>query len=126
MAERVAPPREALEDLGEQFSDPALKSSTRLLILISLALNRKMSVVRLLSLTGAGKGSLSNHLEKLEGSGYVTTKTSKTFGGYRTTVEITEKGLEAYDNLLRALRSFKLTESRPGGFVPQSSPGSQS
>jgi DNA-binding transcriptional ArsR family regulator len=69
MAERVAPPREALKDLGEQFSDPALKSSTRVLILISLALNRRMSVVRLLSLTGTGKGSLSNHLEKLERSG---------------------------------------------------------
>jgi DNA-binding MarR family transcriptional regulator len=126
MAERVAPPRAALKDLGEQLSDPALKSSTRVLILISLALNRRMSVVRLLSLTGTGKGSLSNHLEKLEGSGYVVTKTSKTFGGYRTTVEITEKGLEAYDNLLRALSSFKLTESPPpGGLVPPSSSGSQ-
>jgi DNA-binding MarR family transcriptional regulator len=105
--ERPAPPPEALKDLGEQFSDPALKSSTRILILISLALNRKMSILRLLSLTRTGKGSLSNHLEKLEASGYITTKTSKTFGGYRTTVEITEKGLAAYNELLHALSSFK-------------------
>ena len=110
MTERAPPPREALKDLGEQFSDPALKSSTRVLILISLALNTRMSVVRLLSLTRTGKGSLSNHLEKLQASGYVTTKTSKTFGGLRTNVEITEKGLEAYDNLLKALSSFKRTE----------------
>jgi hypothetical protein len=39
----------------------------------------------------------------------VVTKTSKTFGGYRTTAEITEKGLEAYNNLLKALSSFKQT-----------------
>jgi len=110
MTERAPPTREALKDLGEQFSDPALKSSTRVLILISLALNTRMSVVRLLTLTRTGKGSLSNHLEKLEASGYVTSKTSRTFGGYRTNVEITEKGLEAYDNLLKALSSFKPTE----------------
>jgi DNA-binding MarR family transcriptional regulator len=107
MAERPAPPPEALKDLGERFSDPALKSSTRILILISLALNRKMSVVRILSLTGTEKGSISNHLKKLEVSGYVTTKTSKTFGGYRTTVEITEKGLATCIELLNALSSFK-------------------
>lgn len=109
MAERVASPPDALKDLGAQFSEPALKSSTRILILISLALNRKMSVVRLLSLTRAGKGSLSNHLEKLEASGYISSKTSKTFGGYRTTVVITEKGLLAYNELLRTLSSFKET-----------------
>lgn len=109
MAGGAGLPREALKDLGEQFSDPALKSSTRVLILLSLAINRKMTVVRLLSLTGTGKGSLSNHLEKLEGSGYVSTKTTKTFGGYRTTVEITEKGLEANDNLLRALSGLRRT-----------------
>jgi DNA-binding MarR family transcriptional regulator len=110
MAERSSPPREALKDLGEQLSDPALKSSTRVLILISLALNRKMSVTRLLSLTGSGKGSLSNHLDKLEASGYVTTKTIKTFGGFRTTVEITDVGLVAYNDLLHALSSFKQSE----------------
>ena len=86
------------------------------MILISLAMNRKMSFVRLLGLTGVGKGSLSNHLEKLERSGYVTTETRKTFSGYRTRVEITQKGLEAYDSLLRTLTSFKQTgESKSPG-----------
>jgi DNA-binding MarR family transcriptional regulator len=100
-------PLDALRDLGEQLSDPSLKSSARVLILISLALNRKMSFVSLLSLTGVGKGSLSNHLERLELAGYVTTKTVKTWGGYRTTVEITPKGTEAYNTLLRALTSLQ-------------------
>jgi DNA-binding MarR family transcriptional regulator len=106
------PPLDALRDLGEQLSDPSLKSSARVLILISLALNRKMSFVSLLSLTGVGKGSLSNHLERLELAGYVTTKTVKTWGGYRTTVEITPKGIETYNTLLRALASL---QQAPGG-----------
>jgi DNA-binding MarR family transcriptional regulator len=117
MTERASsPPSDALKDLGELLSDPSLKSSTRILILISLALNRRMSFVRLLGLTGMGKGSLSNHLEKLESSGYVTTKTAKTFGGYRTTVEITDKGLEAYNDLLHTLTRFQQTGAeRPVG-----------
>jgi DNA-binding MarR family transcriptional regulator len=110
MTDRIdPPPSEALKDLGEQLNDPSLKSSTRILILISLALNRKMSFVALLGLTGIGKGSLFNHLEKLEASGYVATRTVKTFGGYRTSVEITEKGLVAYNSLLRTLSSFQQT-----------------
>ena len=72
-----------------------------------------MSFVTLLGLTGTGKGSLFNHLEKLEASGYVTTKTIKTFGGYRTNVEITERGLEAYNSLLRALNNFQQTDGGP-------------
>lgn len=107
MAERPTPPPEALRVLGERFNDPALRSSTRILILISLALNRKMSVVRILTLTGTEKGSISNHLKKLEASGYVTVKTSKTFGGYRTNVEITDKGLQTCVELLATLGKFK-------------------
>jgi DNA-binding MarR family transcriptional regulator len=107
MAERAPPHPEAFKELGERFNDPALKSSTRILILISLALNRRMSVVRILRLTGMEKGSISNHLKKLEASGYIATKTSKTFGGYRTTVEITEKGLTTCIELLDALSKLK-------------------
>ena len=62
-----------------------------------------MSVVRILSLTGTEKGSISNHLKKLEASGFVVTRTSKTFGGYRTTVEITQKGLQTCIELLTRL-----------------------
>ncbi len=98
---------EALDALREQFSDSSLKSSTRVLILISLALNRKMSFVNLMSLTGMGKGSLSNHLEKLESSELIMTKTKVTFSGTRTVVEITEKGLSAYNDLLQTLNTFQ-------------------
>jgi len=107
MAGRPVAVPDALKDLGERFNDPALKSSTRILILISLALNRRMSVVRILTLTGTEKGSISNHLKKLEASGFVVTRTSKTFGGYRTTVEITQKGLQTCIELLTTFSNFK-------------------
>ena len=92
-----------LRSLGTQFSDPCLKSSTRLLILFSLALNTKLGFIDLLNLTGTGKGSLSNHLEKLEASGYIKTKSTMTFGGPRIMAEITARGLESYGNLVKLL-----------------------
>jgi DNA-binding MarR family transcriptional regulator len=94
---------DALKVLGEQLSDPSFKSSTRVLILISLALNKRLGFVDLLNLTGMGKGSLSNHLEKLETAGYINSKSLMTFGGSRVVYEITQKGIETYGNLLRIL-----------------------
>jgi len=35
------------------------------------------------------------------------TRTSKTFGGYRTTVEITQKGLQTCIELLTTFSNFK-------------------
>ncbi len=99
----------ALGSLRDQFSDPSLRSSTRILILISLALNQKMSFVDLHNSIGIGKGSLSHHLEKMESAGYVVTRTKATFNGDRTVVEITDKGMKAYDSMLEALSSLKRT-----------------
>lgn len=100
----------ALQALREQFNDPSLKSSTRVLILVSLGLNHKMTYMDLLTLAGVGKGSLSHHLEKLESSGYIVMRTRATFSGNRTTIEITEKGLEAYDSLVRTMSAFRERE----------------
>ena len=92
-----------LKLLSEAIKDPALRSSVRILILISLALNGHLSFTDLLSLTGLGKGSLSNHIEKLEESGLVKTKLVRTFRGYRMVVSITPKGLEAYEEFMKLL-----------------------
>jgi DNA-binding PadR family transcriptional regulator len=70
-----------------------------------------------MGVTEVGKGSLSNHLEKLEKFGYVTITTRKTFGGYRTTVEMTERGLEAYNNLVKTLASFR--QARGSGIASE-------
>ena len=79
------------------------KSSTRILILFSLALNNKLGFVDLLNLTGTGKRSLSNHLERSEASGYVQTRSVMTFGRPRVEVKITPKGKKVYENLVRTM-----------------------
>lgn len=97
---------DSLKSLSSRLNDPALRSTVRILILISLSINNKLSFVELLALTGLGKGSLENHLEKLAASEYVTTRTIKTFGGTRLAVEITGTGKEICKTLLKELQDL--------------------
>ncbi len=97
---------EALKSLSEQLGDPSFKSSTRILILILLAMNKKLSAVELRSFVGLGKGSLENHLEKLEAAGHIKVRSVRTWGGTRQIVEITEKGLDDCRSLLRKMNSL--------------------
>jgi DNA-binding MarR family transcriptional regulator len=101
-----------LKALGDLLSDPCLKSSTRILILISLALNKKLGFTDLLHLTGIGKGSLSNHLEKLEAAEYVKTRRTMIFGGHRIVIEITQKGIEAYDSYVTTVSRLRNGDQR--------------
>jgi DNA-binding MarR family transcriptional regulator len=97
---------EAVKALNRQLGDPSLKSSTRILILILLTMNRRMSASELRLMTGCGKGSLANHLKKLETAGYVRVRTNKSFGGSgkRQVVEVTENGLQECRALLLKIR----------------------
>ena len=102
---------EAIRSLKEQLDDSTFKSSARILILVLLALARRMSSVELRTLTGLGKGSLENHLNKLESFGYVKLSYAKSMGARgvpRQTVEITEKGLAACRALVRSLSRLTL------------------
>lgn len=97
---------EAIRSLREQLDDSTFKSSARILILVLLALARKMSSVQLRTLTGLGKGSLENHLNNLESFGYVKLSYAKSIGARgvpRQTVEITEKGLDACRALVKSV-----------------------
>jgi len=104
----TVPAGEEIRALNRQLGDPSLKSSTRILILILLSMNRRMSANELRSMTGCGKGSLVNHLEKLQGAGYVRIQTSKSFrgSGRRQTVEVTEMGLKECKTLLQRIRGL--------------------
>lgn len=97
---------EAIRALNEQLGDPSLKSSVRILILILLAMNKKLSSVELRALVGLGKGSLENHLEKLEAAGYITIRNVQAWGGTRQVVEITDKGLADCRLLLQKIHSL--------------------
>jgi DNA-binding HxlR family transcriptional regulator len=99
-----------LERLGNQLSEPVMKSSARLIILISLAINRKLSFSDLMAITSLGKGSLSNHLDKLHENGLIGIKTVFRVNGPRISIEITEKGMEAfrdYSDLLKKIMAIE-------------------
>jgi len=100
-----------IRSLNEQLSDSTFKSSSRILILVLLAMTRRMSSVELRTLTGLGKGSLENHLNKLESFSFVTISNAKSFGARgapRQTVEITQKGLDACRALVKSISSLGL------------------
>ena len=102
---------EAIKSLNEQLSDPTFKSSTRIMILVLLAQARRMSSVELRTLTGLGKSSLENHLNKLEGFGYVRISNAKSIGGRGSpmqTIEIAQKGLDACRALVKSISSLAL------------------
>ena len=101
----------AVRSLNEQLNDSTFKSSGRIMILVLLAMSRKMSSVELRTLTGLGKGSLENHLNKLESFGYVKIGNAKSLGARgvpRQLVEITEKGLDACRSLVKNISSLSL------------------
>ena len=93
-----------LEKLGMLLNEPVMKSTARLSILITLALNSKLTFTELLIITSIGKGSLSNHIEKLESNGLVNVRTVLRSSGSRVIVEITEKGMAVYRKYSEILR----------------------
>jgi DNA-binding MarR family transcriptional regulator len=97
---------DAIKALNEQLGEPSFKSSTRILLLILLAMNKKLSASELRSLVGLGKGSLENHLAKMEASGLIRVRSVRSWGGVHQVVEITDKGLEDCRSLLRKIHSL--------------------
>jgi len=99
-----------IQSLNEQLGDSTFKSSIRLLIMILLTMNKKLSSVELRELLQLGKGSLENHLEKLEAAGYIRVRTVRAFGGKgsRQVVEITEKGFQDCKALLEKIHNLNV------------------
>lgn len=104
---------EPLASLGEQFSQEELRSSTRILIMLSLGVNRRMSFAALLQLSHCAKGSLSYHLKQLEGAGLIRTSTVFTLGGPRVIADITEKGRARYSGLIDELQRLPGSPGMP-------------
>jgi len=105
---------EPLESLGEQFSQEELRSSTRVLIMLSLGVNRRMSFSNLLRLSRCAKGSLSYHLKQLEGAGLIRVSTVFTLSGPRVVADITEKGRARFSELMDELQRIPTDQGEPG------------
>lgn len=89
-----------LSQLAEELTNTPFKSSVRLIILMSLGVSKRMRLTDLMIITGCGKGSISNHIKKLEDSGFVTTRDVSVFTSPRIIVEITDKGMVFYNKYL--------------------------
>jgi len=105
---------EALASIGEQLSQEELRSSVRVLIMLSLGVNRRMSFAALLRLSHCAKGSLSYHLAQLEEAGLLRTSTVFTLGGPRVLAEITETGRARYSGLIDELRRLPIGPEAAG------------
>jgi DNA-binding MarR family transcriptional regulator len=97
------PAAPGLRTLGDVLLREPLRNSVRVLILVSLGVNRALTFTELLELTSTSKGSLGHHLEQLETAGYLLSRMVFTLDGPRTRVEITSQGLAVYEELVREL-----------------------
>lgn len=103
MAPQAEPGAPGLRTLGDVLLREPLRNSVRVLILVSLGVNRALTFTELLELTGTSKGSLGHHLDQLQSAGYLRSRRVFTLDGPRTRVEITPEGLAVYDGLVREL-----------------------
>ncbi|MGP6206823.1 transcriptional regulator [Cuniculiplasma sp. SKW3] len=102
-----------LERLSSQLGEPVLRSSQRLLILIMLKVNGRMRFYELQTTLGIGKGSLSNHLDKLADKDLIKIKDILTLTGPGKSIELTDKGkeiVEEYSRLMSLIFEDKKTK----------------
>jgi DNA-binding MarR family transcriptional regulator len=86
--------------------NPILHSQLRLAVMSLLVKNSNMDFTEIKSKTKSTAGNLSVQLKKLETAGYI--KITKSFkNNYpNTKVEISPKGLDAFDEYVKALRDY--------------------
>lgn len=86
--------------------DPLVHAPTRLSILSILITVENANFVFLKESIGTTDGNLSNHLTKLEESGYINIE--KSFKGKKpqTTCAITQKGREAFEKYIEQLEQI--------------------
>ena len=86
--------------------DPLLHSQLRLAVMSLLIGVEEADFVFLKEKTGATAGNLSAQINKLNGADYIEVR--KTFQGKmpRTICRITPKGIEAFDEYLKALLTY--------------------
>ncbi|WMT50577.1 MAG: transcriptional regulator [Ferroplasma sp.] len=98
--------RDLLKQISVELSNTPLTSSSRLIIVMSLAIGRRMKLSDLMKVTGCGKGSIENHILKLEEGGFIKTEKVSFFKSPRVYAELTDKGRNFYENYLELIGKF--------------------
>ena len=86
--------------------DPLLLSQQRLAIVSILISVEEADFVFLKDKTGATAGNLSTHIEKLNEAGYIDVRKFIDGKRPRTVLKITKKGIDAFDNYVKALQDY--------------------
>lgn len=95
-----------LRQISVELSNTPLTSSSRLIIIMSLAIDKRIKLSDLMKVTGCGKGSIENHVSKLEEGGFVRTEKISFFKSPRVYAQLTDKGQNFYENYLRLIGKF--------------------
>ena len=98
------------ENFKDILNNKALKSTSRLIILLIIALNEKITFSNLHKYLGGSKGSLKNNLDILEEDELIKSYNVFSLSGPRLVYEITPKGLKFYQKYLEILN--KLNENQ--------------
>ena len=86
--------------------NPLLHSQLRLAVMSLLVKNSVMDFTELKAATNATAGNLSIQLKKLQAANYIAIKKSFKNNYPNTKVEITGKGLAAFEEYVKALRDY--------------------
>ncbi len=86
--------------------DPILHSQLRLAVMSLLISLKEADFNYLKEQTESTAGNLSVQLQKLKDAGYITVVKSFKDNYPHTTCAITDKGIDAFDNYINALRSY--------------------
>ncbi len=86
--------------------NPILHSQLRLAVMSLLVKNSNMDFTEIKEETGATAGNISVQLKKLETAGYIEITKSFKNNYPNTKVAITEKGLEAFEGYVKALKDY--------------------
>ncbi|GHT29594.1 transcriptional regulator [Bacteroidia bacterium] len=86
--------------------DPLLHAQLRLAIVSILVSIEEADFVFIKDKTGTTAGNLSSHIEKLSQAGYIGVRKFIDGKRPRTVCKITQKGLDAFDNYVKALQDY--------------------
>jgi DNA-binding MarR family transcriptional regulator len=86
--------------------DPLLHAQLRLAIVSILVSVEEADFVFIKDKTGTTAGNLSSHIEKLSQAGYIEVRKYIEGKRPRTVCKITPRGLDAFDNYVKALQDY--------------------
>ncbi len=86
--------------------NPILHSQLRLAIISLLVTKGKSDFSEIKQITGATSGNISVQLKKLEKARYITIKKGFRNNYQHTSVEITKKGIDAFEEYVEAIKQY--------------------